>query len=130
MGRRGGKNGYGRNHFARRSDRFGGGGRNGTDRVFQKSRQRRGGSGRARAKIESKIDFIKIQTELISAKSNAISEKLDDQNARLIVVEQKVEAAELCRLPEKLARLEEGLKSAHRRIGELAEARGQKDDCG
>lgn len=53
--------------------------------------------GGARAKIESKIDFIKIQTELISAKSNAISEKLDDQNARLIVVEQKVEAAELCR---------------------------------
>lgn len=86
--------------------------------------------GGERAKIESKIDFIKIQTELISAKSNAISEKLDDQNARLIVVEQKVEAAELCRLPEKLARLEEGLKSAHRRIGELAEARGQKDDCG
>ncbi len=73
------------------------------------------------AEILSKIDFIKVQTELISAKSNAISEKLDDQNARLIVVEQKAESAGLPDLPAKIARIEESLKSAHRRIGELAE---------
>ena len=35
------------------------------------------------AKLESKLDFIKIQTELISAKSNAISEKLEVINHQL-----------------------------------------------
>ncbi len=71
------------------------------------------------AKLESKLDFIKIQTELISAKSNAISEKLDDQNGRLIVVEQKVEAANLPALSEKVARMDESLKNARSQLEEI-----------
>lgn len=80
------------------------------------------------AKIESKIDYIKIQTELINAKSNAIAEKLDDQNGRLIVVEQKVEAARLPELSERVARMDEGLKDARRRIEENESARARKEE--
>ncbi len=71
------------------------------------------------AKLESKLDYIKIQTELISAKSNAISEKLDDQNRRLIVAEQKIAAANLPMLTEKVARMDESLKNVQKQLDEI-----------
>ena len=75
--------------------------------------------GEKSAKIESKIDYIKIQTELITAQSKEISRKLDSQNDRLIVVEQTVKDARLSEIPSTIARLEESVKSAHKRIDEI-----------
>ncbi|PWM75257.1 MAG: hypothetical protein DBX59_02175 [Bacillota bacterium] len=71
------------------------------------------------AKLESKLDFIKIQTELINAKSNAIAEKLDDQNGRLIVAEQKIAAANLPALTEKVARMDESLSNTRKQLDEI-----------
>lgn len=77
--------------------------------------------GEKTAKIEGKIDYIKIQTELITLQSKEISKKLDSQNDRLIVVEQTVQNAHINEIPTSIARLEESVKSAHKRIGELDE---------
>ncbi len=77
--------------------------------------------GEKSAKIEGKIDYIKIQTELITVQSKEISKKLDSQNDRLIVVEQTVQNAHINEIPTSIARLEESVKSAHKRIGEIDE---------
>ncbi len=77
------------------------------------------GEGGKSAKIESKIDFIKIQTELINAQNKEISSKLDSQNDRLIVVEQTVETAKIKDLPATIARIEETLKSNDGRITDI-----------
>ena len=74
------------------------------------------GAGSKEAKIESKIDFIKIQTELINAQNKEISSKLDSQNDRLIVVEQTVETAKIKEIPVELARIEETLKTTETRL--------------
>lgn len=75
--------------------------------------------GERTAKMESKLDFIKIQTELINAQNKSISSKLDSQNDRLIVVEQIIASSNLSELPMKIARIDESLKSAHKRISEI-----------
>lgn len=75
--------------------------------------------GERTAKIESKLDFIKIQTELINAQYTSISGKLDSHGDRLIAVEQIVAAARLSEIPAQLARMDESIKIAHKRIGEI-----------
>lgn len=86
---------------------------------FKNTAKDKVGEGEKTAKIESKIDYIKIQTELITAQSKQISAKIDSQNDRLIVVEQTVKDANISQIPTTLARLDESIKSAHKRIDEL-----------
>ncbi len=91
----------------------------GTAVYFKDAGKERDGKSRKTARLESTLDYIKIQTELINAQNKAISGKLDSQNDRLIIAEQAISSARLTEIPEKLARLDEGLKSAHKRLSEI-----------
>lgn len=86
---------------------------------FKDVGKERDGKNQRNAKLESTLEYIKIQTELINAQNKSISGKLDSQNDRLIIAEQAISSTHLTEIPEKLARLDEGLKSAHKRIGEI-----------
>lgn len=85
------------------------------------------GAGNKSAKIESKIDFIKIQTELINAQNKEISSKLDSQNDRLIVVEQTVETAKIKEIPVEIARIEETLKTTEVRLNAVEKTLRQRN---
>lgn len=86
---------------------------------FKDVGKERDGKSQKNANLLSTLDYIKIQTELINAQNKVISGKLDSQNDRLIVAEQAISSAHLTEVPEKLARLDEGLKSAHKRLNEI-----------
>lgn len=86
---------------------------------FKDAGKERDGKSQRNAKLESTLDYIKIQTELINAQNKAISGKLDSQNDRLIIAEQAIASAKLTEIPERIARLDEGLKSANKRISEI-----------
>ena len=48
-----------------------------------------------------------------------ILDKLNNQNVRIIVLEQLVENTNLAEIPARIAQLESSVKSAHHRIDEL-----------
>ena len=69
------------------------------------------------------LKYIKLQNETIIASNRAISDKLDSQSQRLAVVETVVKNSHLSELPERISKLEESVKSAHKRISENMEAK-------
>ena len=69
------------------------------------------------------LKYIKLQNETIIASNRAISDKLDSQSQRLAVVEIVVKNSHLSELPERISKLEEAVKSAHKRISENMEVK-------
>lgn len=69
------------------------------------------------------LKYIKLQNETIIASNRAISDKLDSQSQRLAVVETVVKNSHLSELPERISKLEESVKSAHKRISENMEVK-------
>ena len=72
-----------------------------------------------KTKASMSLDYIKLQNETIIAGNRNISDKLDDQNARLTRLETTVANSHLAELPSRVAACEESVKSAHKRIDRL-----------
>lgn len=71
------------------------------------------------AKTQASLDTIKLQNENLLTGNRSIQEKLDNQNERLVRLEQTVTDAHLSEMPKKIAKIEESVKSAHKRIDGL-----------
>lgn len=69
------------------------------------------------------LKYIKLQNETILTGNRAISDKLDRQSERLAILETIVKNSHLSELPERVSKVEESAKSAHKRISELLEVK-------
>jgi len=70
-------------------------------------------------KMAASLDVIKLQNESLLQGNHAIQAKLDDQNTRLIKIEQTVADAHVSDMPKQIAAIETSLKSAHKRLDNI-----------
>ncbi len=69
--------------------------------------------------INYKIENLITINNTMSTQMCLILDKLNNQNVRLIVLEQLVENTKLSEIPARIAQIESSVKSAHHRINEI-----------
>ena len=75
--------------------------------------------GAKESSINNKIENLITINNTMSTQMSLILDKLNNQNVRIIVLEQLVENTNLAEIPARIAQLESSVKSAHHRIDEL-----------
>lgn len=75
--------------------------------------------GAKESSINNKIENLITINNTMSTQMSLILDKLNNQNVRLIVLEQLVENTNLAEIPSRIAQVESSVKSAHHRIDEI-----------
>lgn len=86
---------------------------------FKKIKSENKEDGAKESSINNKIENLITINNTMSTQMSLILDKLNNQNVRIIVLEQLVENTNLAEIPARIAQLESSVKSAHHRIDEL-----------
>lgn len=89
---------------------------------FKKIRDEQKEEGAKESSINNKIENLITINNTMSTQMSLILDKLNNQNVRLIVLEQLVENTNLAEIPTRIAQVESSVKSAHHRIDELKQS--------
>lgn len=86
---------------------------------FKKMKSENKEDGAKESSINNKIENLITINNTMSTQMSLILDKLNNQNVRIIVLEQLIENTNLAEIPARIAQLESSVKSAHHRIDEL-----------